>query len=278
MGTHLLLVKSKDQPGLVHHITGVLYRRGFNILENHEFVDSDKELFFMRTAIEGDLNGHELKEEIREGMPEGSDVRLAQTGVRPIVIMVTKEYHCLAELLVKASFGNLGANVQAVIGNHPDLQEFVEKFDVPFHYVSHEGKTRERHEEEISKIIDRYDPAFVVLAKYMRILNPSFVNRYPGRLINIHHSFLPAFIGAKPYEQAHNRGVKIIGATAHFVTEELDNGPIIAQNVIPVDHTHSPDAMAQKGRDIEKLVLARALELALEERVFLSGNKTVVFD
>lgn len=278
MGTHLLLVKCADQPGLVHRITGVIYRHGFNVLENHEFVDDTNQLFFMRTAIDGKLDREKLLKETRQELPEGAEVRVAQTGERPIVIMVTREHHCLSELLIRSLFGNLNARIQAVIGNHPDLQGFVEKFDVPFHHISHQGKTREQHEEEISKVIDRCDPAFVVLAKYMRILNPSFVNRYPQKLINIHHSFLPAFIGARPYKQAYQRGVKIIGATAHFVTEELDNGPIISQDVIPVDHTHNPEDMAQAGRDIEKLVLARALNLALEERVFLLGNRTVIFD
>jgi formyltetrahydrofolate deformylase len=154
----------------------------------------------------------------------------------------------------------------------------VEKFGVSFHHIGHEGKSREDHEDELTQALDAYSPEYVVLAKYMRILSPAFIARFPHRIVNIHHSFLPAFVGAKPYEKAYKRGVKIIGATAHFVDDNLDEGPIIAQSVIPVTHTHSASDMAQAGKDVEKIVLARALKLVVEDRVFVSGNKTVIFD
>jgi formyltetrahydrofolate deformylase len=166
----------------------------------------------------------------------------------------------------------------AVAGNHATLGPLAERFDVPFHHVPHEGLERAAHEQAVVEVIDSYAPEFVVLAKYMRVLTPAFVARYRGRIINIHHSFLPAFIGASPYRQAFERGVKIIGATAHFVTDSLDEGPIIAQAVTPVDHTHTAADMAQAGRDVEKVVLARALRLVFEERVLVSGNRTVIFD
>jgi formyltetrahydrofolate deformylase len=163
------------------------------------------------------------------------------------------------------------------VSNHDLLRSLVERFGVPFHHVSHEGVSRDAHEEAFGAAIDRHSPEYVVLARYMRVLSEGFVGRYPDRLVNIHHSFLPAFAGASPYRQAFARGVKVIGATAHIVTAELDDGPIIAQDVIHVDHTFTPERMAQAGRDVEKLVLAKAVRLVLEERVFLHGRRTVVF-
>ena len=154
----------------------------------------------------------------------------------------------------------------------------VQKFGLPFHHVPHEGVSREAHEAQLLAAIEPLRPDYLVLAKYMRVLSPAFVAKFPARIINIHHSFLPAFVGAKPYQQAFDRGVKVIGATAHFVTDQLDQGPIIIQQVIPVDHTHGADDMAQSGRDVEQMVLARALRLVLEDRVFLCGNRTIIFD
>jgi len=165
-----------------------------------------------------------------------------------------------------------------VVSNHDVLRGLVERFDLPFHHVPHDGVSREAHEAALGRAIDAHAPAYVVLARYMRVLSTDFVARHRDRIVNIHHSFLPAFAGASPYRQAHARGVKLIGATAHFVTAELDAGPIIAQDVIPVDHADTPERMAQAGRDVEKLVLARAVRLVLEERVFIHGRRTVIFD
>ena len=165
-----------------------------------------------------------------------------------------------------------------MISNRPDLGKLVERFEVPFHLIPHQDIDRNTHESQVIDVLGEYACDHVVLAKYMRILSADFVDRFAGRMVNIHHSFLPAFVGANPYGQAFQRGVKIIGATAHFVTNDLDEGPIIAQNVIPIDHTHSAADMAQAGRDVEKTVLARALKLVFEDRVFVSGNRTVIFD
>jgi formyltetrahydrofolate deformylase len=193
-------------------------------------------------------------------------------------VCATREPHCLGELLLLDAVGDLPGRIVAVVSNHDLLHGLVQRFGVPFHHVSHEGVSREAHEAELARVIEGYAPHSIVLARYMRVLSERFVGRYPQRIINIHHSFLPAFAGASPYRQAHARGVKIIGATAHFVTAELDDGPIIAQDVIHVDHAYSPERMAQAGRDVEKLVLARAVRLVLEDRVFLHGRRTVVFD
>jgi formyltetrahydrofolate deformylase len=273
----LLLVDCRDEPGLIFRITGVAYEHGCNIVRNQEFVDSETGRFFMRSEIENLPEGVNLMPELRRVLPADAQVRLTPLGNRRVVVMVTKEHHCVGELLLRHEFDELGAEISAVIANHETLQPLVERFGVPFHHVGHDGISRPEHEERVAEIVESYQPEYIILAKYMRILGPDFIGRFAHRIINIHHSFLPAFIGAQPYRQAFERGVKIIGATAHFVTEILDEGPIIAQSVIPVDHTYSPAAMARAGRDIEKLVLARALRLVFEERVFLVGNRTIVF-
>jgi formyltetrahydrofolate deformylase len=184
----------------------------------------------------------------------------------------------LVNCLIRHDFNELEGRIVAVIGNYDKLESLTKKFNVPFHCVSHERKSREQHEAEILQIAEKYNPSVLVLAKYMRILSPEFIANFPNRIINIHHSFLLAFVGANPYAQAYDRGVKIIGATPHIVNDSLDEGPIIAQNVIPAAHTHSAKEMAQAGRDGEKIVLARSLKLILEDRVFVYRNKTVIFD
>ena len=190
--------------------------------------------------------------------------------------MVTKEAHCLGDILMKSAYGGLDVEIAAVIGNHDLLSHLVTQFGIPFHHISHDGLTREQHDMQIIQQIDQYQPDYVVLAKYMRVLTPAFVQHYPNQIINIHHSFLPAFIGARPYHQAYERGVKIIGATAHYVNDNLDEGPIIHQSVINVDHTYSADDMVMAGRDVEKNVLSHALGRVLTQRVFVYGNRTVI--
>ena len=220
-----------------------------------------------------------LVDELRAVLPENSGhPPPSREGKRPIVIFATKEPHCLGDLLLRHAYNELPETIQAVISNHPDLEPLARQFGIPFHHVSHANRERAEHEAEILRILAGYTPDFLVLAKYMRTLTPQFVARYPERIINIHHSFLPAFVGAKPYQRAFERGVKIIGATAHIVAEELDAGPIIAQGLLPVDHTQTASDMAQAGRDIEKFVLAKALKLVLEERVFLHRNRTIIFE
>ncbi|MFN4289256.1 MAG: formyltetrahydrofolate deformylase [Permianibacter sp.] len=278
MSSHILLVDCPDQRGLVHAITGVLLRHGCNVLSNHEFVDHEQARFFMRTEFDGVIEPAAVEAELAAVLPIGTTVKLCDRSRPRIVVLATKEHHCLAELLVRHAFAELGADLVAVVSNYEQLAELTCKFAVPYHHVSHEGVSREQHEAALFEQVDRYQPDFIVLAKYMRVLTPAAVARYPFRLINIHHSFLPAFVGASPYRQAWQRGVKIIGATAHFVTNDLDEGPIIAQNVIPVDHSHSPEDMAQAGRDVEKIVLAKALKLVFERRVLLSGNRTIIFE
>ena len=274
----LLLVSCGDQPGLIHAITGVLLGMGLNIVSNQEFVDRESRRFFMRTEFEGAADFARLGAAVRAALPASADVRVQPPARRRVAILVTKEHHCLGDLLLRHAYGELAAEVVAVIGNHAGLRPLAEKFDMPFFHAESANCTREAHEAEVLRLLSHFTIELLVLAKYMRVLSPEFVARWPNRIINIHHSFLPAFAGAKPYHQAFQRGVKVIGATAHFVTAELDRGPIIVQQVIPVDHTHTPQDLAQAGRDVEQMVLSRALRLVLEDRVFLCGNRTIMFD
>ena len=276
MKTRVLLVECSDRKGLIHTATGVLLRHGLNIVTNDEFVDEESGRFFMRTETEGDCDAGLICDELRRLLPEGATVRCSPPSKRRIVVLVTKEYHCLGDLLLRHAHGDLPASIEAGVGNHAVLEPLGRRFDLPFVLVSHEGRSRQEHEAALYEAVRPFEPDLLVLAKYMRILSPEFIARFPTRMVNIHHSFLPAFVGPSPYRQAAQRGVKIIGATAHFVTEVLDEGPILAQGVIPVDHTYTAEQMARAGRDVERTVLTKALELVLEDRVFLCGNRTVI--
>jgi formyltetrahydrofolate deformylase len=278
MSNPVLLVSCADQRGLVHVITGVLLRAGVNVVSNQEFVEGESRRFFMRTEFEGEVDCARLETEARAVLPAGAEVQARLPSRRRVAILVSKEHHCLADLLVRHAYGELRAEVVAVAGNHDALRPLAEKFNVPFVHADSANRPRESHEADLLRLLEPFNPELLVLAKYMRVLSPVFVSRWPGRMINIHHSFLPAFAGAKAYHQAYQRGVKVIGATAHFVTEELDQGPIIVQQVVPVDHTHAPQDLIQAGRDVEQMVLSRALRLVLEDRVFLCGNRTIIFD
>ena len=276
--SRILLIDCADRKGLVHVITGVIFRSDLNIIGNHEFVDRETGRFFMRTCFSGELDEEKFRSELLTVLPDCARVVLAPLRKKDIVIMATREPHCLGDLLIRHEYNQLNARILAVIGNHETLRPLVEKFGLPFHHVPHEGKTREQHEAEIIPLVEKLAPDYIILAKYMRILTGNFVGRFKNRMINIHHSFLPAFIGASPYRQAFDRGVKIIGATAHFVSVDLDQGPIIHQGVTPVNHGQSVEDMIQAGRDVEKATLARALDLALADRIFVNGNKTIIFD
>ena len=277
MERKILLTDCPDAKGLIAKITNICYKHQLNIIKNDEFVDHEQGRFFMRTELEGRINDETPLEDLDDALPEGSDRRLVPAGRKRLVILVTKEAHCIGDILMKSYSGALDVDIAAVVGNYDTLGDLTEKFGIPFHTVSHEGLSREEHEQQVRAIVDQYQPDYVVLAKYMRVLTASFVAAYRRKIINIHHSFLPAFIGARPYQQAFDRGVKIIGATAHFVTDDLDEGPIIEQDVIHVSHAFSAEDMAKAGRDVERSVLSRALAHVLDEKVFVYGNKTVVF-
>ena len=272
-----VLIDCQDAKGLVYRISKVFFDNDLNIDNNREFVDKSAEKFFMRTVVTGKFEALELEHALKEVLPPNADLKVILPRRKKIILMVTKESHALGDILIRHADGELEADIEAVIGNHTVLEELVRKFDIPFVHIPAEGYSREEHEENIMQVIDTLSFDYIVLAKYMRILTPAFVGKYEKRIINIHHSFLPAFIGANPYKQAYERGVKIIGATAHFVTNDLDEGPIIAQDVIPVNHRFSWQDMQRAGRDGEKIVLSRALNLVLHDRVFVHGNKTIIF-
>lgn len=276
MKEYILLIDTTDAKGLVYNVSKVLFENSLNIEQNAEYVDVETKKFFMRSVVSGDLNQQTLLEQLKKVLPKDATLRLTTKQKKDIVLLATKESHVLGDLLIRYLDGELNANIKAVIANHDYLQDLVEKFDIPFHCISADEISREEHESLVIEKINEYNPEIIVLAKYMRILTSDFVQQYPQKVLNIHHSFLPAFIGANPYKQAHHRGVKIIGATAHYVTDDLDEGPIIAQDVVRVDHTYSWQDMRRAGRNVEKVVLSNALQLLLEDRVFVFGNKTVI--
>ncbi|AEB27571.1 Formyltetrahydrofolate deformylase [Francisella cf. novicida Fx1] len=276
MQKYRLLIETDDQKGLVYKVSKIIFENNLNVERNSEFVDKQYNKFFMRTVFSGEVNIQQMLSDLTETLPTKSEIKLVDSSKKNIVILATKEMHCLGDLLIKHAEGKLDANITTVISNYDNLRGLVEKFDIPFEHVSHEGITREEHESRVCDIIKTYQHDVIVLAKYMRILSPNFVKQFQGKLLNIHHSFLPAFIGANPYKQAYERGVKIIGATSHFVTDDLDEGPIIAQDIIRVDHSYSWQAMRDAGHDVEKNVLSTALNLVLKDKVFVYNNKTVI--
>ncbi len=275
----IILIQCKDQVGLVASISGVLVQQQLNIVSMNEHVDKAENRFYMRLETEQATNIAALENQIKSVLPEDATISINPKPQKKIVVLVTKEYHCLADILVRNFFGTLGATVQCVIGSYDNLQDICRRFEVPFFSVLYNPSVlKEVSEQKIIDLIIPFEPDYVVLAKFMRILSPGFVSQFSKKLINIHHSFLPAFIGANPYRQAFERGVKLIGATAHFVTNELDEGPIIAQQIIPVNHSLSAADMMKAGQEIETSVLAKALRLVFDDRVFVYRNKTVVFE
>lgn len=274
----IVVIQCKDQVGLVSAISGVMATEKINIVSMREHVDTQNNRFFARLVLQQPADEAALRHKLAAVLPADAMIQVTLQPEKKIVVLVTKEYHCLGDILLRNHFKTLGASVQCVIGNHATLQDICNRFDVPFHLVTHEQESKEAFETALSGVIGQYEADYLVLAKFMRILSPEFVARYPMRIINIHHSFLPAFIGANPYRQAYERGVKLIGATAHFVTNDLDEGPIITQQIIPVNHSLTATDMVRAGKEIETAVLAKALQLVMDDKVLVFRNKTIVFD
>jgi formyltetrahydrofolate deformylase len=274
----VIKISCKDEKGLVHKITGVLFSKLVNVTQTNEFVDEQKDRFFMRVSFTGATDLLSLKQDIEVVLPFDAQVEVIPPAKKRVFICVTKEHHCLGDLLIKSQFEDMPFTIVGVLGNHAVLAPLCAQFSIPFTHLPAEGLSREEHEAQLKQLIDAENPDLIVLAKYMRILTPDFASAYLGKMINIHHSFLPAFVGANPYQQAFQRGVKIIGATAHFVTDDLDEGPIICQDVVSVNHSYDAKQMSKAGKEVEKMVLAKALQLVLEDRVFIHENKTILFD
>jgi len=279
----ILLLSCPDKKGVVARVAGFIYQHGGNILHADEHGDRDSNTFLMRVEFDPAELDLPLGDFVSDFSPVANEFgmqwRLALSDVRPrMAILVSKYDHCLVDLLYRHQNGELACDIPCVISNHPDSQAIADFYRIPFFLVPVQKESKSAAEHQIMAMLERHAVDFIVLARYMQILSTEFVNAYPQRIINIHHSFLPAFIGSKPYHQAFTRGVKLIGATSHYVTEVLDDGPIIEQDVVRVSHRDSIDDLIQKGRDLEKVVLSRAVRWHIENRVLLYGNKTVVFE
>jgi len=277
----VLTLSCPDTTGIVYHVTGFLFERGCNILDSAQFGDESTGLFFMRVHFSG-APGVDRERIVAEFEPIARRFQM-NTGlhdlrVRPrVLLMVSKFGHCLNDLLFRWSSGQLPMDIPAIVSNHADFQPLAHSYRIPFFYLPVTADTKRQQEDKVLELVERERIDLVVLARYMQILSAPMCESLRGRAINIHHSFLPSFKGAKPYVQAHDRGVKLIGATAHYVTADLDEGPIIEQGVERVDHAMQPDTLAAIGRDVESVVLARAMRWHLEHRVLLNGHRTVVF-
>jgi len=283
----ILLISCPDRKGEVATIADFVYRHNGNILHADEHADEESGLFLMRVEFDPrdfdiDLSQEDLADFGKHFSPIAEAFhmkwRLAQSSLRQrMIILVSKYDHCLVDLLYRHKSGELACDIPLIISNHADNQAIAEFYKIPYAIVPVTKDSKSQAEAKIQALIDEQKPDFMVLARYMQILSNEFVNRYPQQIINIHHSFLPAFVGARPYHQAFERGVKLIGATSHYVTEVLDDGPIIEQDVVRVSHRDTVEDLIRKGRDLEKVVLSRAVRWHVENRVLLYGNKTVVF-
>jgi formyltetrahydrofolate deformylase len=279
----ILLISCPDRKGIVATISDFVFQHNGNILHADEHADEESNLFLMRVEFDPAGFDFDLANFSEHFSPIADKFemqwRLAQSNYRAkMIILVSKYDHCLVDLLYRHKSGELTCDIPLIISNHPDNQPIADFYGIPYITIPVPKDNKRQAEEKILGLIELHNPDFMVLARYMQILSNEFVSRYPQRIINIHHSFLPAFVGAKPYHQAFTRGVKLIGATSHYVTEVLDDGPIIEQDVVRISHRDSLDDLLQKGRDLEKVVLSRAVRWHIDNRVLLYGNKTVVFD
>lgn len=272
-------LQCEDQPGIVHAMTSAVLACGGNIIENQQFTDPSTNAFVMRTRFETTQGLEGATKSLNDGLSKfNPSLHIRPTAQKPhALVMVTQESHCLRDLLYLEELGELNIEIPLVISNREDLRALVESHGIKFLYLPVTAETKVSQEVEILKQIDELKIDFVVLARYMQIMSKEFCNKLPGKIINIHHSFLPGFKGAKPYHQAHERGVKIIGASAHFVTSDLDEGPIIEQDVAHVTHVATPEELIAIGRDIERRVLAKAVKFYADDKVFIVGKRTVVF-
>jgi formyltetrahydrofolate deformylase len=278
--TFILTLRCQDGPGIIHAVSGALLDLGANVLEQAQFTDQESGLFAMRTRFEApDLRTDVIRAAIAERAGRFDPVVgvRAEDERRRALVMVSKYDHCLVDLLYRYANGELPVEIPLVVSNHEDCRPLAERHGIPFVVLPVTPETKAEQEHRLLALVEEHAIDVVVLARYMQVLSDDLCSRLPGRIINIHHSFLPGFKGARPYHQAHARGVKLIGATAHFVTADLDEGPIIEQGVERVDHASTPEDLAEIGRDVERLVLARAVRLFAEDRIVLDGKRTIVF-
>jgi formyltetrahydrofolate deformylase len=281
MSAIVFLIQCKDQKGLVAGITSFFAERQFNILHCQQYTDTEVGQYFMRIKLEddGSFNHQQLEAEFSQfaaTIDLNWSVRYSEQPYR-VALLVTRASHCPYDLLLRELEGELKCDIPLIIGNHRDLEDMARQFGKPFYHLPITAETKQAQEAEIKRLLADFNIDLIVMARYMQILSEEFVTEFSGRIINIHHGFLPAFQGAKPYHQAYERGVKIIGATAHYATAELDEGPIIAQDVQHVQHDNSPQDLVMMGKDIERIVLARAVKAHIEHRIIINGRRTIVF-
>lgn len=277
-----ILIHCEDRTGIISAVTNFLHQKSGNIIYLDQHVDQETGVFFMRLECEfiADLSLIDFKNEFQEGLATRFKMKWSchEAGVKPkMAVFVSKYNHCLYDLLSRYQSGELLVEIPFIISNHDNLRHVANQFDIPYHHIPVTKTTKAQAEREQLQLLEAADVDFIVLARYMQIVSKTLISRYPNRIINIHHSFLPAFVGAKPYHAAYERGVKIIGATSHYVTEALDAGPIIAQDVTTVSHSHSIQDFISKGRDLEKIVLSRAVKLHMQRKTMVYNNKTVIF-
>ncbi len=272
----IILIDTQDKEGLIHKVSSVLLDMNCNIQKNDEFVDKESNHFFMRTEITNvyQISKDKIYKSLKQILPNESNIKIYENNKKSIVILCSKEAHCLGDILIKYDTKEIDVEIKGIISNHRNLEYLAEKFNIPYFYIPH---TEQNWAEKTLQKCKLLNPSFIILAKYMQILPPKFVKEFDNQIINIHHSFLPAFIGANPYKQAYDRGVKIIGATAHFINDELDCGPIICQDIMQVNHTYTWKDMQKAGKNIERIVLVKAIELAIENKIFIHRNKTIIF-
>ncbi len=277
-----ILIHCADSTGIISSVTNFLHLKGGNIIYLDQHVDQETEVFFMRLESEFQTNIllKEFKKDFSSNLAEPYQMEwsIHMARIKPkMAIFVSKYNHCLYDLLSRYNSGELDVEIPFIISNHKDLEYIANQFSIPFHHIAVTKTTKHLAEEEQLRLLKKEAIDFIVLARYMQIVSPNLISVYPNKIINIHHSFLPAFAGAKPYHAAYERGVKIIGATSHYVTEELDAGPIIEQDVTTVSHSHSIHDFITKGRDLEKIVLSRGVKLHLQRKTMVYNNKTVIF-
>ncbi|AYC36125.1 formyltetrahydrofolate deformylase [Streptomyces griseorubiginosus] len=280
MQRHILTLRCPDQPGIVHALAAGVAEAEGNILESAQFSDPSTGIFTIRVSLESPAaDTGKLRDELALRLARFDPVLTVRPEEqrRRVLLMVSKFDHCLVDLLYRWDLGELPVDIPLIVSNHPDLEPVAKRYGIPFVHLPVTRDTKPEAEAELLRLVADHQVDFVVLARYMQVLSDDLCRRLSGRVINIHHSFLPGFKGAKPYHQAHDRGVKLIGATAHFVTADLDEGPIIEQDVVRVGHRHTAPELVAIGRDVERIVLARAVRLHAEDRVVLTGSRTVVF-
>ncbi|WP_055714293.1 formyltetrahydrofolate deformylase [Streptomyces torulosus] len=280
MQRYVLTLRCPDQPGIVHALAAGVAEAHGNILESAQFSDPGTGIFTIRVSLEtSEADTEKLRDELTLRLARFDPVLTVRPEEqrRRVLLMVSKFDHCLVDLLYRWDLGELPVDIPLIVSNHPDLEPVVKRYGIPFVHLPVTRDTKPEAEAELLRLVAEHQVDFVVLARYMQVLSDNLCRKLSGRVINIHHSFLPGFKGAKPYHQAHDRGVKLIGATAHFVTADLDEGPIIEQDVVRVGHRHTAPELVAIGRDVERIVLARAVRLHAEDRVVLTGSRTVVF-